>query len=122
MFEGAVNGENFLVHVKDNLAPTLRRGDIVVMDSLPSHKVQGVREAIEAAGASVAYLPPYRPDLNPIEMVFSKLKAQAAAAPRTHRGRPVVAGGRTHPDSHSNRGQKLPTPRRICSALTSKTL
>lgn len=75
VFDGAVNGEIFLVYVRDHLAPTLRRGDIVVMDNLSSHKVQGVREAIEAAGAQIAYLPPYSPDLNPIEQVFAKLKA-----------------------------------------------
>ncbi|MBR9971806.1 transposase [Magnetospirillum sp. J10] len=55
--------------------PTLAPGDIVIMDNLGSHKVAGIREAIEAAGATVRYLPPYSPDLNPIEQVFSKLKA-----------------------------------------------
>ena len=57
------------------LAPALSPGDVVVMDNLPAHKVAGVREAIEAVGASVMYLPPYSPDLNPIEMAFAKLKA-----------------------------------------------
>jgi transposase len=57
------------------LAPTLKRGDIVVMDNLPVHKVAGVEEAIEAVGAKLLYLPPYSPDLNPIEMASSKLKA-----------------------------------------------
>ena len=57
------------------LAPTLRAGDAVVADNLGSHKVAGVREAIEAAGATLRYLPPYSPDLNPIEQVFAKLKA-----------------------------------------------
>ncbi len=75
VFDGAVNGEIFRVYVKDHLAPTLRPGDILVMDNLSSHKVQGVAEAIEAAGARVAYLPPYSPDLNPIQRVFAKLKA-----------------------------------------------
>ena len=75
VFEGAINGEIFLVYVRDHLVPTLKPGDIVVMDNLSSHKVKGVREAIEAAGAEVAYLPPYSPDLNPIEQVFAKLKA-----------------------------------------------
>ena len=55
--------------------PTLREGDIVVMDNLSSHKVSGVKEAIESVGAKVLYLPPYSPDLNPIEMVFAKLKS-----------------------------------------------
>ena len=64
--------------------PTLKRGDIVMMDSLPVHKVAGVREAIEAAGARLRYLPKYSPDLNPIEQAFSKLKAHLRkAAERT---------------------------------------
>jgi transposase len=70
-----MNGEIFLRWVKTCLVPTLSPGDIVVMDNLPAHKVAGVREAIEAAGAELRYLPPYSPDLNPIEMMFAKLKA-----------------------------------------------
>jgi transposase len=69
------NGAAFLAHVEQVLAPTLRRGDIVIVDQLDSHKVAGVREAIEGAGARLLYLPPYSPDLNPIEQVFAKLKA-----------------------------------------------
>jgi len=72
--DGAINGAMFLAYVQQQLVPTLRKGDIVVMDNLNSHKVAGVREAIEAVGARVAYLPPYSPDLNPIETIFSKLK------------------------------------------------
>jgi transposase len=72
--DGAMDGPTFLAYVRQQLAPTLQRGDIVVLDNLASHKVSGVREAIEAVGARVAYLPPYSPDLNPIELVFSKLK------------------------------------------------
>lgn len=74
VIDGAINGRIFLAYVRQQLVPTLRTGDIVVMDNLASHKVLGVREAIEGAGARVAYLPPYSPDLNPIELVFSKLK------------------------------------------------
>lgn len=74
VIDGAVNGPLFKGWVTQHLAPTLRTGDIVVMDNLNSHKVAGVREAIEAAGATVLYLPPYSPDLNPIETVFSKFK------------------------------------------------
>ena len=73
--DGAMNGETFLAYVEQCLAPTLKRKDVVVMDNLPTHKVRGVREAIEARGATLRYLPPYSPDLNPIEMAFSKLKA-----------------------------------------------
>ena len=70
----AVDGDHFVAFCKDILAPTLKPGDVVAMDNLSSHKVKGVREAIESVGASVLYLPPYSPDLNPIENAFSKLK------------------------------------------------
>jgi len=72
--DGAINGELFVAYVEQILLPTLHKGDIVVMDNLSSHKVVGVQKAIESVGAQVLYLPPYSPDLNPIEMVFSKLK------------------------------------------------
>lgn len=72
--DGAINGALFRAWVEQHLAPTLSPGDVVVMDNLSSHKVRGVREAIEAAGAELRYLPPYSPDLNPIELAFSKLK------------------------------------------------
>ena len=75
VFDGAINGEGFLAYVEQVLVPALRPGDTVIMDNLSSHKVAGVRRAIEAAGAKLLYLPPYSPDLNPIEMVFAKLKA-----------------------------------------------
>jgi len=75
VLDGAINGAVFLAYIEQFLVPTLRPGDIVVMDNLGSHKVAGVREAIEACGAELRYLPPYSPDLNPIEQVFSKLKA-----------------------------------------------
>jgi transposase len=75
VIEGAMNGLMFLAYVQQCLVPTLRRGEIVLMDSLPVHKVAGVAEAIEAAGATLIYLPKYSPDLNPIELAFSKLKA-----------------------------------------------
>ena len=64
-----------LAYVRQGLAPTLKRGEIVLMDHIPVHKVAGVEEAIEAAGATLIYLPKYSPDLNPIELAFSKLKA-----------------------------------------------
>jgi transposase len=84
VIDGAMNGEIFRAYIEQFLAPTLAHGDIVVMDNLRSHKVAGVREAIEARGASLIYLPPYSPDLNPIEQAFAKLKALLRkAAPRT---------------------------------------
>ena len=75
MLDGPMNATSFMAYLKRCLVPTLKRGDIVMMDSLPVHKVAGVREAIEAAGARLRYLPKYSPDLNPIEQAFSKLKA-----------------------------------------------
>jgi transposase len=75
VFDGAVNGATFLAYVEQVLVPTLKPGDIVIMDNLRAHKVAGVREAIEAASASLLFIPPYSPDLNPIEQAFAKLKA-----------------------------------------------
>ncbi|HSA67040.1 MAG TPA: IS630 family transposase [Methyloceanibacter sp.] len=75
VFEGPINGEAFRAYVQQCLVPALRPGDVVIMDNLGSHKVAGVREAIEAAGATLLYLPPYSPDFNPIEQAFAKLKA-----------------------------------------------
>jgi transposase len=74
VLDGPVNGAAFCAWVEQALAPELHPGDIVVMDNLGSHKVVGVQEAIAAAGATLRYLPPYSPDYNPIEQVFSKLK------------------------------------------------
>lgn len=74
-FPGAVNGERFKQYLRDLLVQSLRPGDVVIMDNLRSHKVDGVVQLIESAGASVLYLPPYSPDLNPIEMMWSKIKA-----------------------------------------------
>ena len=75
VIDAPMNGEWFLVYVEQVLAPTLSEGDIVIMDNLSSHKVAGVREAIEAKGARLLYLPAYSPDLNPIEQFFAKLKS-----------------------------------------------
>ena len=84
LFDGPMNGTRFRSYVAETLRPVLHPGDIVVMDNLPAHKVAGVREAIEAAGAWLLYLPSYSPDFNPIEQVFAKLKALLrSAAART---------------------------------------
>ena len=72
---GAMNGPAFTAYVEQALVPTLRPGDIVVMDNLPAHKPATVRDAIEHAGAELRFLPPYSPDFNPIERAFSKIKA-----------------------------------------------
>ena len=85
--DGAMNGNAFLAYVEQVLAPTLRPGDIVIMDNLPAHKPTAIRDAIEAAGAELRFLPPYSPDFNPIELAFSKIKAllkKAAARTLEH--------------------------------------
>jgi transposase len=75
VLDGPMNGDAFLAYVTQVLVPTLKKGDIVCMDNLSSHKISGVKAAIEAAGATLCYLPPYSPDLNPIEQAFAKIKA-----------------------------------------------
>ena len=94
VFDGPINGEKFRAYVEQFLVPTLRPGDIVVLDNLGSHKGNAVRQAIRAAGARRLFLPPYSPDLNPIEQAFAKLKhwlrqAQARTIEEIHE-----AGGR----------------------------
>jgi transposase len=74
LFDGPINGEAFLAYVETFLVPTLKPGDVVIMDNLGSHRGKAVRRAIRAAGARLLFLPKYSPDLNPIEQVFSKLK------------------------------------------------
>lgn len=86
VLEGPINGRSFRAYIEQFLAPTLQPGDVVVADNLGSHKVAGVRDAIEARGASLLFLPPYSPDLNPIEQVFAKLKTLLRRAePRTRK-------------------------------------
>jgi transposase len=75
VLDGPMNGDAFLAYIEQFLAPALVKGDVVIMDNLPAHKVTGVRKAIEDVGATLVYLPPYSPDFNPIEMAFSKFKA-----------------------------------------------
>ena len=87
LIKGAMNGEAFLAYIEQCLVPTLKRRDIVVVDNVPFHKVAGVEEAIQAVGASLRYLPPYSPDLNPIELLFHPLKTWLRkAAERTMEG------------------------------------
>jgi transposase len=75
VIDGPINGETFRAYVEQILVPTLAEGDIVIVDNLGSHKGEEVRKTIEAVGAKLVYLPPYSPDLNPIEQLFAKLKA-----------------------------------------------
>ena len=80
VFDGAIDGASFLAYIEQILVPTLHPGDIVIADNLSAHKVAGVRQAIERVDATLCYLPPYSPDLNPIELCFAKLKALVRAA------------------------------------------
>jgi transposase len=85
LFEGPMDGEMFLAWMRQGLAPALRPGDVVILDNLATHKVRGVREAVEAAGGRLLYLPPYSPDFNPIEPMWSKIKQiLRSQAPRTN--------------------------------------
>jgi transposase len=84
LFDGPINGERFLAYVEQFLVPTLKPDDIVILDNLGSHKGKAVRAAVKAAGARLIFLPKYSPDLNPIEQLFSKVKALVRkAAPRS---------------------------------------
>lgn len=76
--DGPMDGALFVAYVRDFLSPTLRPGNVVIADNLASHKVAGVKEAVEAAGATIRYLPPYSPDLNPIEKLFPSSKPYCA--------------------------------------------
>jgi len=80
VLDGPINGDWFEAYVRQVLVPDLGRGDVVIMDNLSSHKRVGVREAIEAAGARLMFLPPYSPDFNPIEKAFARLKAMLRRA------------------------------------------
>ena len=85
LYDGPINGERFLAYVEQFLVPTLKPGDIVILDNLGSHKGKAVRKAIRAVGARLVFLPKYSPDLNPIEQVFAKLKGfLRKAAARTY--------------------------------------
>ena len=75
LLDGPMTGQSFIAYVEQMLAPTLKRGDILVMDNVPTHRVRGVREAVAIRGVNVPEFPPYSPDLNPIEQSFAKLKA-----------------------------------------------
>ncbi len=93
LFGGALDGELFLAWVRHGLVPCLRRDDVVVMDNLATHKVAGVRAVIEGAGARLEYLPPYSPDFNPIELMWSKVKqGLKSRAPRNARQLHKAAG------------------------------
>src|SRR5262245_58812658 len=118
VLEGAINGPMFLAYVKQCLVPTLKRGEIVLMDHLPVHKAAGVAEAIEAAGATLIYLPKYSPDLNPIELAFSKLKAHLRKAAEHTILRLLRRIGRVVTDFSPQECRKILSPCRLCSNMT----
>lgn len=94
LFEGPMNGEMFLAWVQQGLAPTLRPGDVVILDNLATHKIRGVGQALEAVGSRLLYLPPYSPDFNPIEPMWSKIKQiLRSQAPRSEEQ--LLAAART---------------------------
>lgn len=99
MFDGPINGECFRAWVEQHLVPTLHAGDIVVMDNLGNHQSKAVRAAINAADARLSYLPPYSPDLNPIEQSFSKIKHWMRTAQK-----------RSVEDTWRHVGRLVPTP------------
>ena len=119
VLDGPMNGEAFLAYVEQALVPELRPGDIVIMDNLPAHKVHGVRQAIEAAGASQRYLPPYSPDFNPIEMAFAKLKALARRC-GANNSRPLASHRRRPSPLYPTRMRQLSRRRRIRCNMSGK--
>jgi transposase len=106
VLDGAMNGTAFLAYAEQVLAPTLAFGDVVIMDNLPAHRAAGVREAIERTGARLLFLPPYSPDMNPIENAFAKLKALLRKAAERTIG---TYGTRSVPSSTASRQQSAQT-------------
>jgi transposase len=102
VIDGAMNGDLFVAYAEQVLVPTLRAGDVVVMDNLSSHKRAAAVRAIERAGCSVAYLPPYSPDYNPIELAFAKVKARLRAAELRAIDRIEAFFGRVHEEFTSD--------------------
>ena len=113
VIDGPINGESFAAYVEQVLVPTLKEGDIVVLDNLGSHRGAGVRSMIRAAGARVFFLPPYSPDLNPIEQVFAKLKHRMRDAAEDRR-KHLAAPWRAPPNVPAKRVRKLPQKLRLC--------
>ena len=107
VLDGAMHRAAFLAYVDKVQVPTLKPGDIVVMANLPAHRSAAVREAIHRVGAELRFLPPYSPDLNPIEMAFSKFKARPQAPRRPHRHRTLGGHRPRHRHLHPGRVRKL---------------
>src|ERR1700737_2951462 len=107
LIKGAMNGEAFLAYIEQCLVPTLKRRDIVVVDNVPFHKVAGVEEAIQAVGASLRYLPPYSPDLNPIEFAVPSTENMAAQSRGAHNGRAAPLCWFVHSGARSSAMHRL---------------
>ena len=118
VIEGAMNGPMFLAYVKQCLVPTLKRGEIVLMDNLPVHKVAGVAEAIEAAGATLIYLPKYSPDLNPIELGLQQTQGASAQGGRAYDPAPLASDRSRCYRFQRARMQELLSPCGLCSNMT----
>ena len=119
VLDGPMTGVAFRAYVEQILAPALAPGDVVVLDNLAAHKVEGVRQAIAAAGASILYLPPYSPDLNPIEQLFAKLKALLRKAAARTRDELWSTIGRCSTPAR-RRMRQLPQPLRLWFNLKEK--
>jgi len=115
--DGAMNGGRFLTYVERCFALTLQRNDIVMLDNLPAHKAAGVREAIEARGATLRFLPKYSPDLNPIEMPFSQMKTGLRKAGERNSS-PPPPDQVIRSDPHTSPSRQLFQARRLCVKST----
>ena len=113
VLDGPMTGPAFLAYVEQVLIPTLRPDEIVVMDNLPAHKIAAVRAAIEAAGAQLFLLPPYSPDMNPIEMVFCQTQDAVAPGSRTHTRRALATHRCASRPVHSRGVHQLLPSRRL---------
>jgi hypothetical protein len=107
VFDGPINGECFRAYVEQQLVPVLKPGDIVIMDNLGSHKSAALRQIIRAAGARLWYLPPYSPDLNPIEQTFAKDQALDALRPEADHRRRLATYRNSHRHHRASRMQQL---------------
>jgi len=107
IIDGPINGCSFLAYVEQILAPTLQPGDVVIIDNLASHKSRAVEKAIRATGARLLFLPPYSPDLNPIEQVFAKTQNAPAKGKHPLGSKPL--GGRSEHSSTASRRPSAPT-------------
>ena len=108
----------FQAYVCQVLVPELKRGDIVIMDNLPAHKVTGIREAIECAGASLIYLPPYSPDFNPIEKAFSQSSKRSCEKPEPARSRNSGLPSPVHLKRLAKRSAKTTSPFAVMTRLS----